>query len=80
MTDKGDIINQPTDAAAVPVIVANGVENGTGIKQLETAEERQQRLLSLKIVYFTMFLISLGFSIVLVSKAFPLRVHYIHYL
>jgi len=80
MTDKGDTINQPTEAAVVPVIVANGVENGTGIKQLETAEERQQRLLSLKIVYFTMFLISLGFSIVLVSKAFPLRVHYIHYL
>lgn len=32
---------------------------------LETEEERRDRMWSLRIIYFTMFLISLGFSIVL---------------
>jgi hypothetical protein len=39
-------------------------ENGTA-KVIETEQERRERLLSLKIIYFTMFLISLGFSIIL---------------
>jgi ceroid-lipofuscinosis MFS transporter 7 len=34
-------------------------------KMLETDEERRDRIWSLRIIYFTMFLISLGFSIVL---------------
>jgi MFS transporter, ceroid-lipofuscinosis neuronal protein 7 len=32
---------------------------------LETEAERRTRLLSLKIIYFTMFLMTLGFSIIL---------------
>lgn len=32
---------------------------------LETDEEKRQRMLSLKIIYFTMFLMTLGFSIIL---------------
>jgi MFS transporter, ceroid-lipofuscinosis neuronal protein 7 len=49
---------------------ANGMENGdkNGNKiqiQLETDQEKKERLRSLWIIYFTMFLISLGFSIVL---------------
>lgn len=32
---------------------------------LETEDERKTRLLSLKIIYFTMFLMTLGFSIIL---------------
>jgi hypothetical protein len=53
----------------------NAVENGTGncdksgnrsaLPVLETDKEREERRRSLWIVYFTMFLISLGFSIVL---------------
>lgn len=35
------------------------------MKAIETEQERKERLLSLKIIYFTMFLISLGFSIIL---------------
>lgn len=53
---------------------SNGtVENGNGVNKnepkgkiiLETDEEKRDRVLSLRIIYFTMFLISLGFSIVL---------------
>lgn len=54
---------------------SNGtVENGNGVNNknepkskiiLETDEERSDRVRSLRIIYFTMFLISLGFSIVL---------------
>lgn len=32
---------------------------------IETAQEKKERHLSLQIIYFTMFLISLGFSIIL---------------
>lgn len=32
---------------------------------LETEEEKRARLLSLRIIYFTMFLMTLGFSIIL---------------
>jgi MFS transporter, ceroid-lipofuscinosis neuronal protein 7 len=44
------------------------VENGkkeSQLKLLETPEERNERLWSLRIIYFTMFLISLAFSIIL---------------
>lgn len=34
---------------------------------LETDEEKRTRQLSLKIIYFTMFLMTLGFSIILTS-------------
>ncbi|CRL08149.1 CLUMA_CG020833, isoform A [Clunio marinus] len=46
----------------------NNLENGNrkgNILELETDKEREERLRSLWIIYFTMFLISLGFSIVL---------------
>lgn len=39
-------------------------QNGTKVL-LETDKERKERLWSLWIIYFTMFLISLGFSVVL---------------
>lgn len=39
--------------------------NGNPVPVLESDVERKERLRSLWIVYFTMFLISLGFSIVL---------------
>jgi hypothetical protein len=45
------------------------VENGKSVPKaqiiLETDEEKRDRIWSLRIIYFTMFLISLGFSIVL---------------
>lgn len=45
------------------------VENGERKEKktivLETDEEKTNRMWSLRIIYFTMFLISLGFSIVL---------------
>lgn len=44
------------------------VEDAEGAKKiqiLETDEERKTRLLSLRIIYFTMFLMTLGFSIIL---------------
>lgn len=45
------------------------VENGERKEKkpiiLETDEEKRDRMWSLRIIYFTMFLISLGFSIVL---------------
>lgn len=59
------------------VATENSAENGTGSHDkngngnaaaatvLESGSERKERLRSLWIVYFTMFLISLGFSIVL---------------
>jgi MFS transporter, ceroid-lipofuscinosis neuronal protein 7 len=34
-------------------------------KILETPDEKRTRMLSLKIIYFTMFLMTLGFSIIL---------------
>lgn len=50
--------------------VENTLENGDKNDEqtqpiLETDKEREERQLSLWIIYFTMFLISLGFSIVL---------------
>lgn len=42
---------------------ANG--SGNGVLLLETEAEKRERIFSLRIIYFTMFLISLGFSIVL---------------
>lgn len=42
------------------------VTNGSGpVLLLETESEKRERIFSLRIIYFTMFLISLGFSIVL---------------
>lgn len=45
------------------------IENGERKEKkpiiLETDEEKRDRMWSLRIIYFTMFLISLGFSIVL---------------
>lgn len=40
-------------------------EASNGVQILETPEERKMRLLSLKIIYFTVFLMTLGFSIIL---------------
>lgn len=50
-------------AAATPSTVENGDKKANQI--LETDKEKEERLFSLWIIYFTMFLISLGFSIVL---------------
>lgn len=44
---------------------ANDVEGAKRPPILETEDERRQRLLSLRIIYFTMFLMTLGFSIIL---------------
>ena len=62
--------NREENSAALPAhsgdVAENGIKNGIKVQQiLETEEEKKQRQLSLKIIYFTMFLISLGFSIVL---------------
>lgn len=61
-----------TDINGSAVAVASTEENGDKnanqgqIQQaLETESEKKERFLSLRIIYFTMFLISLGFSIVL---------------
>lgn len=57
-----------TDNVKVATI---SLENGTAqktngaLRLLESEQEKKERMLSLKIVYFTMFLVSLGFSIVL---------------
>lgn len=40
-------------------------EPGQSVLLLETEAEKRERIFSLRIIYFTMFLISLGFSIVL---------------
>lgn len=45
--------------------VENGDKNAKQVQALETDKEREERFCSLRIIYFTMFLISLGFSIVL---------------
>lgn len=53
---------------SVPTVastVENGDKNANQIQALETDKERDERFRSLRIIYFTMFLISLGFSIVL---------------
>lgn len=62
--------NKEESSVALPAhsggVAENGIKNGIKVQQiLETEEEKKQRQLSLKIIYFTMFLISLGFSIVL---------------
>lgn len=44
---------------------ADDVEETKPKQILETADERKTRLLSLRIIYFTMFLMTLGFSIIL---------------
>lgn len=45
---------------------SGGVDKSANeVHSLETDNERHERFCSLKIIYFTMFLISLGFSIVL---------------
>lgn len=46
-------------------ITADDVETSKGTQVLETDDEKKTRLLSLKIIYFTMFLMTLGFSIIL---------------
>lgn len=45
--------------------VEKTLPNGKVPEQLETKEEKQTRMLSLNIIYFTMFLMTLGFSIIL---------------
>lgn len=44
---------------------ADDVEGTKQTQILETEDEKKTRLLSLKIIYFTMFLMTLGFSIIL---------------
>lgn len=53
---------------SVPIAVStleNGDKNAKQVPTLESDKEREERFCSLRIIYFTMFLISLGFSIVL---------------
>lgn len=62
--------NKEEDSIVLPShsgdVAENGIKNGIKVQTiLETEEEKKQRQLSLRIIYFTMFLISLGFSIVL---------------
>lgn len=45
--------------------VHNNNKNGTDKIELESTKEKKERIRSLWIVYFTLFTISLGFSIVL---------------
>lgn len=59
--ETGD--NKMNGAANGEVTEGNG--SGPGILLLETDAEKRERIFSLRIIYFTMFLISLGFSIVL---------------
>lgn len=47
------------------VMTADDIENTKKKLILETEDEKKTRLLSLKIIYFTMFLMTLGFSIIL---------------
>lgn len=46
---------------------ADDVEGSAIVQKqiLETEDEKKTRLLSLRIIYFTMFLMTLGFSIIL---------------
>jgi hypothetical protein len=46
-------------------LTADDVENTNKTKILETPDEKRKRMLSLRIIYFTMFLMTLGFSIIL---------------
>lgn len=46
-------------------VLENGDKHANGVHALETDSEKKERFFSLRIIYFTMFLISLGFSIVL---------------
>lgn len=60
-----------TDMNGAAVVEASTAQNGDKngnqgqIQALETESEKKERFRSLRIIYFTMFLISLGFSIVL---------------
>ena len=56
-----------TDMNGAATTVENGSDKRTtsSHQALETDSERKERIRSLWIIYFTMFLISLGFSIVL---------------
>lgn len=56
--------NDEEATASITAVVENGIKKENKFI-LETAEERRDRMWSLRIVYFTMFLVSLGFSIVL---------------
>lgn len=62
MTDHR-VYNETTTPATATVENGDKKENKPII--LETDEEKRDRMWSLRIIYFTMFLISLGFSIVL---------------
>jgi hypothetical protein len=46
-------------------LTADAEQDSKGQTMLETEHERQSRLTSLRIIYFTMFLMTLGFSIIL---------------
>lgn len=48
-------------------LAADDVEGSNIVQKqiLETDDEKKTRLLSLRIIYFTMFLMTLGFSIIL---------------
>jgi hypothetical protein len=63
MTDvQQPVYNSTTTTAAAE----NGdKKDNRPVIMLETDEEKRDRMWSLRIIYFTMFLISLGFSIVL---------------
>lgn len=50
---------------AEPATGAPVLEAATGVPVLESAQERRERWRSIYVIYFTMFQMSLGFSIVL---------------
>jgi hypothetical protein len=57
--------HQPVYNSTTTTAVENGDKKDNKLIILETEEEKRDRKWSLRIIYFTMFLISLGFSIVL---------------
>jgi hypothetical protein len=69
MTDTSGFAVATTENAAVENGTSSRDKNGNGnvpiLPILESDKEKEERRRSLWIVYFTMFLISLGFSIVL---------------
>lgn len=62
-----------------PDLNSSDAETTTNVHLLETPSEKTIRLLSLKIIYFTMFLMTLGFSIIL-TGIWPYldKVHKVH--
>lgn len=62
---RTELIARLSDMESSKLTAADDVEGTKQTQILETEDEKKTRLLSLKIIYFTMFLMTLGFSIIL---------------